>query len=86
MNSTIHLSLPDALREEAEKQAAADGVSLEQFLVNVTSRYLDAERAIQAVRARARQAPKGALEHYLAAVPDVEPIETDRLPEGWTPR
>ncbi len=85
MSAPLSLEMPEPIRAEAQAQAAAEGVSLEEFVVSLVAERLEARRAFAAMEKDASQSDWNAWERYLAAIPDAEPIETDRLPDGWKP-
>lgn len=74
--STLSVSLPDKIYEQAERLAQREGVSMDRFIVMAIERM-----ALQYLEERARRGSREAYEAALAKVPDVEPEEYDKLPE-----
>jgi hypothetical protein len=77
--STLNLSIPNSLREQAEARAAREGVSVgevaslaraEKVATLATADYLDE---------RSRRGSRDKLLAVLAKAPDVEPEPPDRL-------
>lgn len=78
--SKLILDLPEAILEQVEAQAAQSGLTLREYvLVSLTER-VTADQAAAYFRRRGERADAAAFSDALARVPDVEPIEEDRLP------
>jgi len=78
--STVSIELPDSLKKQIEAVAAKEGFTLSQFLTSAAGEKLAAMLSMDYLRREAAAGRREEFERYLAAVPDVEPIETDRLP------
>lgn len=75
------LELPESFRRRAALLAGLEGVSFEQFVALAVAEKLSALESVELLRGEVAGAHREDFEHYLAAVPHAEPIETDRLPE-----
>jgi hypothetical protein len=78
--STVSIELPDSLKQQIEAVAAKEGFTLSQFLTSAAGEKLAAMLSMDYLRREAAAGRREEFERYLAAVPDVEPIESDRLP------
>lgn len=77
--SPMSVSLPEPLRRSVEALAQREGISVDQFIASAAAEKLAAWQGLEHLRREAAQGRREDLEHYLAAVPDVEPQESDRL-------
>lgn len=77
--STVSIELPDSLKQQIEAVAAKEGFTLSQFLTSAAGEKLAAMLSMDYLRREAAAGRREEFERYLAAVPDVEPIESDRL-------
>lgn len=76
------LKLPASLKETVKAMAKADGVSLNQWIVSAVAQKLGAVQSAEAFfKERASEANPAAITQYLAASPDVPPMEGDELPD-----
>ncbi|HEY1792908.1 MAG TPA: YlcI/YnfO family protein [Opitutaceae bacterium] len=77
--SAITVRLPASLHGQAKELAAADGASINNFIVSAVSEKIAARRTIGWLKqqAAARGSPEKLLE-ILADAPDVPPIVEDR--------
>jgi uncharacterized protein (DUF1778 family) len=76
MTKAVTVRLPDSLYKEIKQLAQADGISLNQFL---TLAAAEKASALRTLRAEASKGNRADFDAFLAAVPDVEPAENDRL-------
>lgn len=81
--TTIPISLPESVLEGIRSLAAKDGFSVESFLASAAAEKLAVFRSVDYLKARAAQADFQEFDRILASVPDVQPEEHDRLPEGY---
>ena len=77
--TTLTVRLPDSLHREIKQLAKTDGVSINQFLTLAAAEKVSALRTIDQLRVEAAKGNRKDFEAFLAAVPDVEPIEGDEL-------
>jgi predicted transcriptional regulator len=79
--STLTIQLPDSLRRSIQALADAEGYTVEQFLASAAAEKVAALRTASYLRREAEQGRRQDFERFLNAVPDVEPAETDQLPD-----
>jgi predicted DNA-binding ribbon-helix-helix protein len=79
MTKAVTVRLPDSLYKEIKQLAQADGISLNQFLTLVAAEKASALRTISYLRAETSKGNRADFDAFLAAVPEVEPAENDRL-------
>jgi predicted transcriptional regulator len=79
--STLTIQLPDSLRRSIQALAEQEGYSLDQFLASAAAEKMAALRTLAYLRQEAASGSRDAFDRFLAAVPDREPSETDRLPD-----
>ena len=77
--STLTIELPDSLKESIEELAAKEGYSVSQFLASAASEKLAVVMTMDYLRREAASGRREDFERYLKAVPDTEPLESDRL-------
>lgn len=78
--STIQFELPDSLYRQIRTLAERDGISVDQFLATAAAEKLSALLTTEYLAERAERA--GSREEFLRLldkVPDVDPVEHDRL-------
>lgn len=78
--SKLTVELPDSLRRSIEALALKEGYSVEQFLASAAAEKMAAVRTLEYLRNEACGGRREDFERFLAAVPDAEPAETDRMP------
>ena len=78
--STISIEIPESVRRNAERLAASDGISLDQFFALAAAEKIAALEASDYLAKRASRGDREAFLRVLAKVPDAEPAEWDRLP------
>jgi hypothetical protein len=77
--STLTIQLPDALKKHIEAIAAKEGYSVSQFLASAAGEKLAVIMTMEYPRREAAAGRRADFDKYLAAVPDVAPMENDRL-------
>lgn len=78
-SNPLTIRLPEPIRLRVEALAAKEGISVEQFIASATGEKLAAWMSLDYLRKEAAQARLGDSERFLAAVPDVEPEESDQI-------
>jgi hypothetical protein len=79
--STLTIQIPESLQRSIEALAKEEGYSIDQFLAAAAAEKMAALRTLAYLRNEAGQGQRQDFDRFLAAVPDREPVETDRLPE-----
>ena len=77
--STLSIDLPEVLRKQIEGLAAAEGITVEQFVARAAGEKLAAVRGMQNLRRDAAAGRREDFQRVLDAVPDVPPDPDDRL-------
>ena len=77
--ATMSIRIPNSLHETVKELADLEGVSMNQFIAIAVAEKTSAYKAERYFRKRAARASKKAFERVLDAVPDVPPLEEDRL-------
>ena len=77
--STVTIDLPDSLKKSIEALAAKEGYSVSQFLASAASEKLAVVLTMDYLRREAADGRREDFEKYLAAVPDVPPLQGDEL-------
>ena len=77
--TAMTIRLPDSLHKEIKKLAQAEGVSINQFLTLAAAEKISALRTVAYLHEEAAKGSRADFEAFLAAVPDNEPMEDDRL-------
>lgn len=77
--ATLTLRLPDSTHAKIKELAKRDGISINQFLASAASEKLAALLTKDYLEAEADNALRADFDKVMAAVPDVEPGEHDRL-------
>lgn len=77
--SNYPLRLPESLMTDARDMAAAQGVSINQFLSTLIAERIGEMKAIERVKARIAKADPAAAKEILALVPDVPPLPGDEM-------
>jgi hypothetical protein len=78
-SSSFSVRLPDAIRRRVEALAEREGISVEQFVASATGEKLAVWVSLDHLRQEAALGRREDLDRFLAAVPDREPEESDRL-------
>jgi hypothetical protein len=77
--STLTIQLPESLKKSIEALAAREGYSVDQFLASAAGEKLAVMTTMDYLRREADAGRREDFEKYLAAVPSVPPVETDRV-------
>lgn len=77
----LTVQIPDSLHHSLTALAEQEGYSVDQFLVSAAAEKMAALMTLDYLRREAAQGEREDFERFLAAVPHLEPDETDRLPE-----
>ena len=77
--TAMTIRLPDSLHKEIKKLAQAEGVSINQFLTLAAAEKISALRTVDYLREEAAKGSRADFDAFLAAVPDDEPMEEDKL-------
>lgn len=77
--STLTIQIPDSLKKSIEALAASEGFTVSQFLASAAGEKLAVMMTMDYLRREAASGRREDFEHYLNAVPHVEPLEGDRL-------
>jgi predicted transcriptional regulator len=77
--STLTIQLPESLKKRIEALAAEEGYSVDQFLASAAGEKLAVILTVDYLRREADAGRREDFERYLAAVPDVPPMDNDRL-------
>lgn len=77
--SSLHISLPDSIRERLESLARKDGVSVDAFAASVLAQRVAVAEADSYVRRRADRGNAGRLLEILSQAPEIDPEPHDRL-------
>jgi len=81
----LSLRLPESLHRKLAEVAEREGVSINQLISSAVAEKMSALMTEEYLEARAKRASRRKLEAVLAKVPDVEPDESDRMPEAPRP-
>lgn len=81
--SALTVELPDILHQKAREVAAAKNLSMDALVAIALTQSLSRLVADPYLEERAARATGKGLEEFLAQVPEAEPPDWDRLPEGY---
>lgn len=84
--SALTVELPEDLHQKAREVAAAKNLSMDALVAIALMQSLSRLVADPYLEERAARATGKGLEEFLANVPDAEPPDWDRLPEGCEPK
>jgi hypothetical protein len=76
----LTVQLPDWLHKSIQAMAEREGCSLDQFLASAAAEKMAAMQTLDYLRSEAAQGRREDFERFLSAVPNQEPLETDRMP------
>ena len=79
--SKLTVDLPESLQRSIAALAEQEGYSVDQFLASAAAEKMAALRTLDYLRKEAASGRRADFDRFLAAVPDQQPIETDRLPD-----
>ena len=77
--TTLTIDLPESLKRNIEALAAREGYSVSQFLASAAGEKLAVVMTMDYLRREADAGRREDFDKYLAAVPDVEPSDEDRI-------
>lgn len=77
--STITLTLPPSLHDQAKAMAERDQITVDQFVALAVAEKVSALLAEDYLKSRAARGERARFEQVLEKVPDVEPAAEDRL-------
>ena len=78
--SSMTIELPDSVKKSIEALAAKEGYTVSQFVASAAAEKLAVVTTVDYLRREAAAGRREDFEHYLEAVPAVEPPAHDRLP------
>jgi hypothetical protein len=79
--SKLDVDIPESLKQAVMAAAVEQGISLDQLVTLAVAEKLSALRTVEFLREEGRAGRRERFDRFLAAVPDREPAETDRLPD-----
>jgi hypothetical protein len=79
----LTVNLPDNLHEKAREVAASKNLSMDALVSIALSQSLSRLIRDPQLEERAARATGKGLAEFLAQAPNVEPSESDKLPEGY---
>lgn len=77
----LNLRLPESLHRKLSELAEREGISTNQLINSAVAEKMSALMTEEYLAARAKRGSRKRFDAVLAKVPDVEPDESDRLPE-----
>lgn len=77
--STLTVQLPESLKKSIEALAAKEGYTISQFLASAAGEKLAVVLTMDYLRREADAGRRADFEKYLSDVPNVAPLESDRL-------
>lgn len=77
--NALTIRLPDSIHQTIKKLAKREGCSVNQFLASAAAEKMSALLTLDYLRAEAAEGRREDFETFLAAVPEAEPMETDRV-------
>lgn len=77
--NALTIRLPDSIHQTIKKLAKREGCSVNQFLANAAAEKMSVLLTLDYLRAEAAEGRREDFEAFLAAVPDAEPVKTDRM-------
>ena len=81
----IEANVPDYLAKQAFSVAERENVPVDQIISLALSAQLAAWKGSDDMATRAKRAKLADFDRIMARVPDAEPPDYDRLPEGYQP-
>jgi hypothetical protein len=84
--SALPVELPENLHQKAREVAAAKNLTMDALVTLALTQSVSRLVADPYLEERAARATGKGLEEFLAKVPNAEPPEWDRLPQGCTPK
>lgn len=77
--NALTIRLPDSIHQTIKKLAKREGCSVNQFLASAAAEKMSALLTLDYLRAEAAEGRREDFESFLAAVPEAQPMETDRM-------
>ncbi len=77
--STLSLRLPDSLHEEVKLLAKNEGISINQFISSAVAEKMSALLTEKYLAQRAKQGDLKSFLEAMSKVPDVDPLQEDKL-------
>ena len=77
--SALTIDLPDEVEQRIERVARSQGVSVTEFILKAADEMAAAVTSLEELAGRAAAARQEVFDEVMAAVPDVEPPEWDRI-------
>lgn len=77
----LTVQFPEWLHRSIQLLADRDGCSIDQFLASAAAEKMAAMQTLDYLRNEAALGRREDFDRFLAAVPNREPVETDRIPE-----
>ena len=77
--STLHLTLPQSMREQVDALAQKEGISINEFIMLAVAEKLATLATADYLAERAKRGSREKLLAVLAKAPDVEPEDYDTL-------
>ena len=84
--TTIEAKIPEPVLKQAKELAKRENLPLEQIISLAVTQAVGVWSNESYVASRAKRASRAKFSDALKEVPDVEPPDYDRLPEGYSPR
>ena len=84
--SALTVQLPEPLHQKAREVAAAKHLTMDALVALALAQSLSGLVTDPVLEQRAARATGQGLKEFLVQVPDTEPPEWDRLPEGYHPK
>lgn len=84
--SALTVQLPEPLHQKAREVAAAKHLTMDALVALALAQSLSGLVTDPFLEERAARATGQGLKEFLAQAPDTEPLEWDRLPEGYHPK
>ncbi len=82
---TIEAQIPEPVLKQAQELAAREQIPLEQIISLAVTQAVGVWSNESYIALRAKRASREKFVDALKEVPDLEPPDYDRLPEGYTP-
>jgi hypothetical protein len=77
--SSLTIELPESLKKNIEALAAKEGFTVSQFLASAAGEKLAVVMTMDYLRREAAAGRRADFDKFLAAVPDVAPVESDGI-------
>jgi hypothetical protein len=84
--TTIEAKIPEPVLKQAQELAKREQISLEQLISLAVTQTVGIWSNESYISLRAQRGNREDFLKFLEQVPDVEPPEYDRLPEGYQPK